>query len=58
LKSENNRLKEKNTAFDTIHILDGLDFSNSANEQKEEADIVLIESVLDIAISYLGKRHL
>ena len=54
--SENNRLKEKYKAFDTIHILDGLDFSNSANEQKEEADIiVLIESVLDYSNILLGK---
>ena len=54
--SENNRLKEKYKVFDTIHILDSLDFSNSANEQKEEADIiVLIESVLDYSNILLGK---
>jgi hypothetical protein len=54
--SENKRLQEKYRAFDTIHILDGLDFSNSANEQSKEADIVLlIESALDYSNILLGK---
>lgn len=54
--SENNRLKEKYKEFDTIHILDGLDFSNSANEQMNEADIiVLIESILEYSNILLGK---
>jgi hypothetical protein len=54
--SENNRLKEKYKAFDTIHVLDSLDFSNSANEQKDEADIIiLIESILEYSNILLGK---
>lgn len=54
--SQNSRLKDKYKAFETIHILDGLDFSNSANEQREQADIiVLIESVLDYSNILLGK---
>ena len=54
--SENKRLQEKYRAFDTIHILDGLDFSNSANEQRKEANIVLlIESVSDYSNILLGK---
>lgn len=54
--SENIRLKEKYKEFDTIHVLDGLDFSNSANEQIQEADIVLIlESTFEYSNILLGK---
>jgi hypothetical protein len=54
--SENERLREKYKAFDTVHILDGLDFSNSANEQMDETDIVLlIESSFDYSNILLGK---
>lgn len=54
--SENKRLREKYKAFDTIHILDGLDFSNSANEQGNDADIVvLLESALEYSNILLGK---
>jgi hypothetical protein len=54
--SENNRLKEKYKEFETIHIMDGIDFSNSANEQINEADIiVLLESSFDYSNILLGK---
>jgi hypothetical protein len=54
--SENIRLKEKYKAFDTIHIFDGLDFSNSANEQIHETDIViLLESTFEYSNILLGK---
>lgn len=54
--SENKRLKEKYKEFDTIHVLDGLDFSNSANEQIQEADIVLLlESTFEYSNILLGK---
>jgi hypothetical protein len=54
--SENKRLKEKYKEFGTIHVLDGLDFSNSANEQIQEADIVLLlESTFEYSNILLGK---
>ena len=54
--SENKRVKEKCKAFETIHVLDGLDFSNSANEQINEADIViLLESTFEYSNILLGK---
>ena len=37
-----NALKDKFQNHDNIHLLDQLDFANSANEQIEESDIVLI----------------
>lgn len=57
LKSdENKRLIEKYKTIDTIFILDGLTFSNSANEQMYEADIViLLESFLNYSNILLGK---
>lgn len=54
--SENNRLKEKYNKYKNIHILDTLDFSNSANEQIRESDIIIIlESYLDYSNILLGK---
>lgn len=54
--SDNKRLKEKYDSFDTVIILDGLDFSNSANEQIHEADIViLLESTFEYSNILLGK---
>jgi glycosyltransferase involved in cell wall biosynthesis len=54
--SENNRLIQKYSEYENIHILDGLNFSNSANEQAEESDIILIlESHLDYSNILLGK---
>lgn len=57
LKSaENNRLIQKYNEYKNIHILEGLDFSNSANEQTQESDIILIlESYLDYSNILLGK---
>ncbi|KIC03397.1 hypothetical protein OA88_03200 [Flavobacterium sp. JRM] len=54
--SENNRLKEKYHNHENIHILDGLSFSNSANEQIYQSDIIIIvESYLDYSNILLGK---
>jgi len=54
--SENKRLKEKYLNCENIYILEGLNFSNSANEQKKESDIILIvESYLDYSNILLGK---
>ncbi|MBF4517586.1 hypothetical protein IRZ71_14575 [Flavobacterium sp. ANB] len=54
--SENKRLTEKYSKYKNIHILDGLNFSNSANEQIEESDITLIlESYLEYSNILLGK---
>ncbi|WP_367773699.1 hypothetical protein AB3G33_07135 [Flavobacterium sp. WC2421] len=54
--SDNKRIKEKYKNFDSVHVLDGLDFSNSANEQIYEADIVvLLESTFDYSNILLGK---
>ena len=54
--SENKRLKEKYKEFGTIYVLDALDFSNSANEQIQEADIVLLlESTFEYSNILLGK---
>lgn len=57
LKSaENKRLTEKYKKYNNIHILDGLNFSNSANEQIKESDITLIlESYLEYSNILLGK---
>ncbi|WP_456314103.1 hypothetical protein [Pseudomonas shirazensis] len=57
LKSaENKRLTEKYSKYKNIHILDGLNFSNSANEQIRESDITLIlESYLEYSNILLGK---
>ncbi|OCB76550.1 hypothetical protein LPBF_06350 [Flavobacterium crassostreae] len=57
LKSaENTRIKQKYKAFENIHILDTLDFSNSANEQMAQADILIIlESTSDYSNILLGK---
>jgi hypothetical protein len=54
--SENKRLKEKYEAYDNIHVLDGVDFSNSANKQIHESDIVLLlESTFDYSNILLEK---
>ena len=54
--SENERLALKYKQYNNIHILDGLDFSNSANEQMHQADIIiLLESYLDYSNILLGK---
>lgn len=54
--SENDRLKEKYSKYKNIHILDGLNFSNSANEQINESDIIImLESYLDYSNILLGK---
>ncbi|MFE3846688.1 hypothetical protein ACFX5D_01740 [Flavobacterium sp. LB3P45] len=54
--SDNKRLKEKYHSFNTVIILDGLDFSNSANEQIQEADIlILLESTFEYSNILLGK---
>jgi len=54
--SENTRIKEKYVQYKNIHILDALNFSNSANEQKNESDIIIIlESYLDYSNILLGK---
>lgn len=54
--SENERLKNKYKDYNNIHILDSLDFSNSANEQIHESDLILIlESYLDYSNILLGK---
>ncbi|MEN2415063.1 hypothetical protein [Flavobacterium mesophilum] len=54
--SETNRLKNKYKECSNIHILEGLDFSNSANEQQNEADIILLlESYLNYSNILLGK---
>lgn len=57
LKSaENKRLSLKYKQYNNIHILDGLDFSNSANEQIHQANIIiLLESYLDYSNILLGK---
>lgn len=57
LKSaENNRLIQKYSAYKNIHILDGLNFSNSSNEQTEESDIIIVlESFLEYSNILLGK---
>lgn len=57
LKSaENNRLIQKYNKYKNIHILEGLDFSNSANEQTQESDVILVlESYLDYSNILLGK---
>jgi hypothetical protein len=54
--SENNRLRDKYSKYKNIHILNALDFSNSANEQTKESDIIiLLESYLDYSNILLGK---
>ncbi|KUJ63751.1 hypothetical protein AR687_00760 [Flavobacteriaceae bacterium CRH] len=57
LKSaENKRLTEKYKKYNNIHILDGLNFSNSANEQIKESDItIILESYLEYSNILLGK---
>lgn len=54
--SENNRLIEKYKTIENICILDCLSFSNSANEQFHETDIViLLESCLNYSNILIGK---
>jgi len=54
--AESNRLIEKYKTIDNIFILDSLSFSNSANEQMYETDIViLLESYLNYSNILLGK---
>lgn len=57
LKSaDNQRLSITYKQYNNIHILDGLNFSNSANEQLYQADIIImLESYLEYSNILLGK---